>query len=197
MLCQQGIAVVLCDNRAARGRGVKDTWTIRGDMCRVELEDLLAATDWVAKQPWADDQRFGLWGWSYGGYFTSYAMTHCDRFKAGIAGAPVTDWRNYDAIYTERYMDLPQDNPEGYDSSSVVKAARHLSGRLMIIHGERDDNVHMSNTLQLAHALQNAGKTFDLMVYPKNRHGIVDPSQKHHLHKTMTEFFTRHLLEQD
>ncbi|MEM7478850.1 MAG: DPP IV N-terminal domain-containing protein, partial [Planctomycetota bacterium] len=193
MLAQQGFAVMLCDNRAARGRGVKDTWTIRGDMCSVELRDLEDAVQWVNSQPWADSERVGLWGWSYGGYFTSYALTHSNLFRCGIAGAPVTDWRNYDAIYTERYMDLPQDNPEGYDSSSVVKAAKNLSGELLIIHGERDDNVHMSNTLQLVNTLQQAGKQFELMIYPRNRHGITNPQQRYHLYQMMTRFLHRHL----
>lgn len=195
MLCQQGFAVVLCDNRSARGRGVKDTWTIRGDMCRVELQDLEDAVSWVSEQPWADSERFGMWGWSYGGYFTSYALTHSKVFNCGIAGAPVTDWRNYDAIYTERYMDLPQDNEEGYKSSSSVEAAENLHGHLLIIHGERDDNVHMSNSLQLAYALQKAGKQFELMIYPKNRHGIVDPAQSFHLYTMMTDFFKKHLID--
>ncbi len=194
MLCQQGFAVVLCDNRSARGRGIKDTWSIRKDLGRVELKDLEDAAKWVAEQPWADGERMGLWGWSYGGYFTSYALTHSKLFRAGIAGAPVTDWRNYDAVYTERYMDLPKDNYEGYKSSSVVEAAGNLSGRLLIIHGERDDNVHMSNTLQFADALQNAGKQFDLMIYPKNRHGIADPQQRAHMQQMMTDFFIRNLI---
>ncbi len=195
MLCQQGFAVVMCDNRASRGRGIKDTWTIRGDLGRVELQDLEDAVKWVAKQPWADGERIGLWGWSYGGYFTSYALTHSKLFRAGIAGAPVTDWRNYDAIYTERYMDLPKDNYDGYKSSSVVEAAGNLSGRLLLIHGERDDNVHLSNTLQLADALQNAGKQFDLMIYPKNRHGVTDPQQRAHMQQLMTDFFIRNLKD--
>lgn len=192
-LCSQGYAVVLCDNRAARGRGIADTWKIHRQMGQVELRDLEAAVDWVCKQPWADPDRIGIWGWSYGGYFTAYALTHSDRFKAGIAGAPVTDWHNYDAIYTERYMDLPQNNPEGYKKSSAVTAADNLHGRLLLIHGERDDNVHMSNTLQLAHALQKAGKPFDMMIYPQNRHGVADPAQKYHLYQTMTEFLDRYL----
>lgn len=193
MLCQRGFAIVLCDNRSARGRGVADTWTIRGDMGRVEMQDLESVASWVSQQAWADPDRLGIWGWSYGGYFTAYAMTHSDIFKVGISGAPVTDWNNYDAIYTERYMDLPETNPEGYASSSVVKSARDLSGQMMIIHGERDDNVHMSNTLQLVYELQKAGKLFDLMIYPKNRHGIVDPDQKYHLQKMMTEYLEKHL----
>lgn len=195
LLCQKGFAVVLCDNRSSRGRGIKDTWTIRKDLGRVELSDLEDAVKWVVSQPWADSERVGLWGWSYGGYFTSYALTHSKLFRAGIAGAPVTDWRNYDAIYTERYMDLPKDNSEGYKSSSVVEAAGNLSGRLLLIHGERDDNVHLSNTLQLADALQNAGKQFDLMVYPKNRHGVVDPQQRAHMQQMMTDFFVRNLMK--
>lgn len=194
-LCQQGYAVVLCDNRAARGRGVSDTWRIRGDMGRVEMEDLHDAVEWAKRQPWADPDRIGLWGWSYGGYFTAYAMTHSDLFTAGIAGAPVTDWRNYDAIYTERYMGLLDENPAGYDTSSVVESAQDLHGRLLIIHGERDDNVHMSNTLQLAHALQMAGKQFELMIYPQNRHAISNPEQNYHLYRLMTEFLHEHLQD--
>lgn len=192
-LCNQGYAVVLCDNRASRGHGIADTWKIRRDMGKVELEDLEDAVQWVCDQPWADSERIGLWGWSYGGYFTAYALTHSQLFKAGIAGAPVTDWHNYDAIYTERYMDLPEKNPDGYKSSSTISAAKNLHGRLLLIHGERDDNVHISNTLQLAYALQKAGKPFDMMIYPKNRHGVTDPAQKYHLYRTMTEFLEREL----
>ena len=153
------------------------------------------AVRWVGAQEWADASRIGLWGWSYGGYFTSYAMTHSQLFRAGIAGAPVTDWRNYDAIYTERYMDLPATNPAGYESSSVVQAANALHGRLLIVHGERDDNVHMSNTLQLVHALQESGKQFDLMIYPKNRHGITDAQQRFHLYRMMTDFLHQRLKQ--
>lgn len=196
MLCQRGFAVVLCDNRSSRGRGIQDTWSIRKDLGRVELNDLEDAVKWVTEQPWADGERVGLWGWSYGGYLTSYALTHSKLFRAGIAGAPVTDWRNYDAIYTERYMDLPANNEEGYKSSSVVEAAENLSGRLLLIHGERDDNVHLSNTLQFADALQNAGKQFDLMVYPKNRHGVADPQQRAHMQQLMTDFLIRNLMKE-
>jgi len=193
MLCCQGYAVVLVDNRSARGRGVADTWTIRGNMGRIELQDLEDAVDWVGRQPWADAERMGLWGWSYGGYMTAYAMTHSTKFRAGIAGAPVTDWKNYDSIYTERYMDLPESNPSGYSSSSVVEAANQLHGRLLLIHGERDDNVHLSNTLQLAGALQSAGKQFDLMIYPKARHSVIEPNKRYQMHQMMTEFFDLHL----
>jgi dipeptidyl aminopeptidase/acylaminoacyl peptidase len=193
-LAEHGICVLLCDNRSALGRGNADTWKIYKDLCSVELRDLEDAVAWLHQQSWVDPQRIGMWGWSYGGYFTSYAMTHSKLFRAGIAGAPVTDWNNYDSIYTERYMDTPQNNPSGYQSSSVVAAAGDLHGRLMLIHGEIDDNVHMANTLQLAHALQKAHKAFDLMIYPNNRHGIVDADQVFHQYQLMTNFFQQHLL---
>ncbi len=192
-LCSKGYAVVLCDNRSSRGRGIGDTWKIYRDLGRVELQDIEDTVDWITKQPWGDAGRVGIWGWSYGGYMTAYAMTHSQKFAAGISGAPVTDWRNYDAIYTERYMGLPQSNPDGYKSSSAVAAAPNLHGRMLLLHGERDDNVHMSNTLQMAYALQKNGIPFDMMIYPKNRHGVVDPAQRFHMYQLMTDFLNRNL----
>jgi dipeptidyl-peptidase-4 len=159
----------------------------------LELRDLEDTAAWLGTQAWADTSRLGIWGWSYGGYFTAYAMTHSKLFCAGISGAPVTDWRNYDSIYTERYMSTPQQNPEGYKSSSVVQAAGELHGKLMLIHGQIDDNVHMTNTLQLAYALQRSGKQFEMMIYPKSRHGIVDPLQVQHQFQMMTDFWIRNL----
>jgi len=195
-MAEQGICVLFCDNRSSLGRGNSDTWKVYKDLASTELRDLEDAVQWLKQQPWVEADRIGLWGWSYGGYFTAYAMTHSTSFRAGIAGAPVTDWNNYDSVYTERYMDTPQSNPEGYKSSSVVHSAKNLQGRLMLIHGEIDDNVHMANTMQLVHALQKANKKFDLMVYPNNRHGIVDPDQSYHQYQTMTDFFKEHLLNQ-
>jgi dipeptidyl-peptidase-4 len=128
-------------------------------------------------------------GVSYGGYITAYAMTHSRLFAAGIAGAPVTDWRDYDSIYTERYMLTPEENPEGYRVSSVVEAAKDLHGRLLLIHGAIDDNVHLQNTLRLVRALQDAGKRFDIMIYPPNRHGFGSP----HYQRTMYEFIVKSL----
>ncbi|MEO2035453.1 MAG: prolyl oligopeptidase family serine peptidase, partial [Planctomycetaceae bacterium] len=125
-------------------------------------------------QTWANAARIGMSGHSYGGFLTSYLMTHSDCLAAGIAGSPVTDWANYDSIYTERYMGTPQENPNGYRNSSVVAAASHLHGRLLLVHGLRDDNVHPANTFQLVRALQEANKQFDLMIYPRARHGIHD-----------------------
>ena len=110
-------------------------------------------------------------GHSYGGFLTAFALTHSKLFAAGIAAAPVTDWRNYDSIYTERYMNTPQENPDGYDATSVVKAAKNLHGRLLIVHGVMDDNVHLQNALQLVEALQKADREFEVMIYPSAGHG--------------------------
>ena len=123
-------------------------------------------------------------GHSYGGFLTAYVLTHSKRFAGGIAGAPVTDWRLYDTIYTERYMDLPQNNPDGYKQTSVVKAASDLHGQLLILHGGIDDNVHLQNTFTFVDRLQRADKAFELMIYPKSRHGIGGM----HYHRQVTDF---------
>ena len=166
---------------------------IHRNMGRHDLDDIEDGLAWLKSQPWIDPDRIGIWGWSYGGYMTSYALTHSTSFKLGIAGAPVTDWHNYDTIYTERYMGLPSNNPDGYKSSSVLTAAGNLHGRLLLLHGTTDDNVHLTNTLQFAHALQTAGKQFDMMLYPKSRHGVTDPLQVRHLRELMTRFVLENL----
>lgn len=193
MLAQKGFVVWMCDNRSASYRGLDKAYPIYRDLGRRELEDIEDGLTWLKKKSWVDDSRIGIWGWSYGGYMTAYAMTHSKSFKIGISGAPVTDWRNYDSIYTERYMGLPSDNQLGYDESSVVKAAKNLHGKLLLIHGTQDDNVHISNSFQFMNALQNAGKHFDLMIYPKNRHGIRVPEQMRHLRKLMADFVIENL----
>ncbi|HMP78230.1 MAG TPA: DPP IV N-terminal domain-containing protein [Pirellulaceae bacterium] len=193
LLAQHGYVVWVCDNRAASLRSTEQAWSVHGQLGVEELADIEEGLDWLIAQGWVDEQRIGIWGWSYGGYMTAYAMTHSNRFACGISGAPVTDWRNYDAIYTERLMGPPQNNPQGYEQTSVVKAAGNLQGRLLLIHGAVDDNVHLGNTLQLAHELQAAGKTFQMQIYPASQHGIVDPLRALHLRKTMLEFFLENL----
>lgn len=192
-LASQGYVVLLVDVRSSGGRGIADTWNIDGRMGFDELADLESILDQLAGEPWFDRERVGLWGWSYGGYLTAFSLLHSDRFRCGIAGAPVTDWRNYDAIYTERYMDLPERNPEGYEQTRLAAAAEDLHGRLLLIHGARDDNVHLSNTLQLAAALQQAGEQFDLMIYPGQRHSVTNPPQRFHLYQLMADFWDRWL----
>ncbi len=188
MLAQRGFLVWVCDNRSASGKGLASARIAYRDLGRSELADLEDGLDWLVAQGVADPARVGIWGWSYGGYQTAYALTHSRRFALGIAGAPVTDWRLYDSIYTERLMGAPAENAAGYDRSSVLLAAGQLSGRLLLLHGVIDENVHMQNTLNLADALQHAGIPFEMMLFPGNRHSIVDPAQKRFLYETMARF---------
>ena len=190
-LAQQGIVVLVVDNRIASGKGVESTWPVYRNFGEQELIDLVEAVDWLGAKPWVDAERIGLDGWSFGGYMTLYALTRSDRFRAGIAGGSVVDWRAYDSIYTERYMSTPDDNPDGYDRTSVLESAGDLHGDLLIIHGTMDDNVHMQNTLQMAWKLQKAGKPFEMMLYPKSRHGVTDPDLSLHLRETMARFILK------
>ncbi len=193
MLAQQGYLVWICDNRSASGKGHVSQEGVYKNLGAQELRDIEDGVDWLVAQGYADPARIGIWGWSYGGYQTAYALTHSTKFKLGISGAPVTDWHYYDSIYTERFMLTPKLNPEGYKSSSVVEAAANLNGRLLLIHGVIDENVHLQNTLNLAGKLQAAGKRFDLMVYPGNRHAVVEPRQRRHLYQMMTDYVREHL----
>ncbi len=193
MLAQRGYVIWMCDNRSASGKGIAPTWKAYRQLGVIELQDIEDGIAWLRKQPWVDSERIGIWGWSYGGFMASYALTHSKSFKAGIAGAPVTDWGLYDTIYTERYMARPQNNKEGYAGTSVAAAAANLHGDLLILHGLMDDNVHFQNTVQLVYALQKAGKDFDLMVYPRSRHGVRDPNLVYDLYRRMTEFIEERL----
>jgi len=193
MLAQKGYIFWICDNRTASGKGVTYAWPAYGNLGELELRDLEDGLSWLKSQPYVDGSRIGLWGWSYGGYMTSYALTHSKSFKMGIAGGTVSDWRDYDTIYTERYMKTPQNNPEGYEKSAPRAAAKDLHGKLLLIHGAIDDNVHMQNTIQFIYELQKAGKQFEFMVYPKSRHGVNDPVLVKHMRIMMTDFILANL----
>lgn len=171
-LAQQGYIVWVLDNSSSSNKGVKSAWPIHRKLGQLELQDQLDGLEWLRAQGYADMDRVALNGWSYGGYFTSYAMTHSKAWKVGFVGAPVTDWRLYDSVYTERYMGLPQDNAEGYDQGSVLKAAKDLSGKIMILHGTMDDNVHPQNSIMLIDELIKAGKDYELQLYPGHGHGV-------------------------
>ncbi len=188
-LANLGFLVFQVDPRSASGKGVVSTWTAYRQLGVQELSDIETALGWLTKHAFVDAKRIGMTGHSFGGFLTAYAMTHSKLFAAGVAGAPVTDWHNYDAFYTERYMNTPQENPEGYKKTSVVAAAGNLHGRLLLIHGIMDDNVHVQNTLQLARALQRADKDFELMVYPTDRHGI----RGQHYQRFIVDFMQRTL----
>jgi dipeptidyl-peptidase-4 len=191
VLAHLGFLVFRCDPRSASGKGACSTWSAYRQLGVQELKDIEAGIGWLTQHPFVDASRIGMSGHSYGGFLTAYALTHSKLFAAGIAGAPVTDWRNYDSIYTERYMNTPQENPEGYDATSVVKAARNLHGKLLLLHGLMDDNVHLQNSAQLLQALQRADKDFEVMFYPRARHGI---SGKHYQH-LVVDFIRRTLGE--
>jgi dipeptidyl aminopeptidase/acylaminoacyl peptidase len=187
MLAQMGFVVFRCDPRSASGQGACSTWTAYRQLGVQEMKDIETAIGWLNKHSYVDPARIGMSGASYGGFMTAYALTHSKLFAAGIAAAPVTDWHNYDSIYTERYMNTPQENPEGYKVTSVVAAAGKLHGKLLLVHGMMDDNVHAQNSMQLIDALQKANKQFEVMVYPHNRHGFGGP----HYERLTIDFMKR------
>jgi dipeptidyl-peptidase-4 len=193
MLAEKGYIIWICDNRTASNKGVSSAWPLYKNFGELELRDLEDGIAWLKQQPYVDGSRIGLWGWSYGGFMTSYALTHSQTFKIGIAGGTVSDWRNYDSIYTERYMQTPQDNTDGYWKSSPVHYAKDLHGKLLLIHGAIDDNVHMANTIQFLYELQKSGKQVQLMLYPKSRHGVTDPILVKHMQQMMTDYILGNL----
>ncbi|SVD42723.1 uncharacterized protein METZ01_LOCUS395577, partial [marine metagenome] len=193
LLAQQGIIVWVMDNRTASGKGAVSTWPVYQNFGELELRDIEDGLAWLKTQSYVDGSRIGIEGWSYGGFMTSYALTHSESFAMGIAGGTVSDWRDYDTIYTERFMRTPQNNPEGYRKSSPRFNAADLHGALLLLHGTMDDNVHLQNTLQFTYALQKAGKPFELMLYPKSRHSVTDPDLNTHLRRGMLDFILEHL----
>ena len=193
MLAQRGIIIWICDNRTASGKGAISTWPVYRNFGELELRDIEDGIGWLKRQPYIDGSRIGINGWSYGGYMVNYALTHSKNFTMGISGGSITDWLNYDTIYTERYMQMPQKNQAGYRKSSPRFSARDLDGELLLIHGMMDDNVHVNNTLQFVHELQKAEKTFELLLYLKSRHAITDPSLVKHMRMRMFDFTMTHL----
>jgi len=195
ILMKDGIAVLSVDNRGMAGRGKKFASVIMHNFGENELKDQLAALDQaLARFPQLDGTRLGWWGWSYGGYMTLNALTHSDRFKAGVSVAPVTDWHDYDSIYTERYAGLVPEFEEAYKKSSPINFAKQLHGHLLEVHGTSDDNVHMQNTMQMINALINAGKQFDLLLYPRKTHAISGPAARIHLFTRIRNHFRHELL---
>jgi dipeptidyl-peptidase-4 len=193
LLAQHGVIVWICDNRTASGKGAESEWPLFRNFGESELRDVEDGLAWLKGQPYVDASRIGIHGWSYGGFLTTYALTHSTSFAMGIAGGPVTDWRDYDTVYTERYMGLPSENPEGYRRSAPRWFAKDLHGALLLIHGTIDDNVHLSNTIQFAYELQKAGKPFQLMLYPKSRHGVSEPALARHMRTLMLDYTLEHL----
>jgi dipeptidyl-peptidase-4 len=194
LLAQHGFAVLRADNRGMSGRGRAFAQAAYRNFGAIQFEDQLTVLDAVlARYPQLDPRRLGWWGWSWGGTFTLYALTHSDRFRAGVAVAPVTDWRNYDSIYTERYLGLPTEFASGYKDFSVINAAANLKGRLLLIHGTGDDNVHIGNTVQFVQQLIEAGIPYDLQLYPRKTHSIAGAEARTHLYSRILAHFEEHL----
>jgi dipeptidyl-peptidase-4 len=193
LIAQQGAIVFMCDNRSASGKGAVSRWPVYRNFGELELRDEEDAIHWLKSQPGVDGSRILINGWSYGGFMVLYAMTHSTTFAAGIAGGPVADWRNYDSIYTERYMLMPQNNPDGYRKSSPRFAAKDLHGNLLLLHGTTDDNVHTQNTIQMAWELQQLGRTFEMMLFPRTRHSVTQKNTVLFMQKTVLGFVRRQL----
>ena len=194
ILSRKGFAIFAVDNRGTPGRDRKFQTAIRHEFGAIELKDQLTALDQLlAQYPQLDKDRIAIWGWSNGGSMTLYAMTHSDRFRAGVAVAPVTDQLNYDSIYTERYMGLLKDDKDGYQQSDVTQSAEKLHGALLLVHGTSDDNVHFQNSIQMIDALIKAGKQFRLMIYPNKTHSIAGKDARVHLFTMIVDHFEREL----
>jgi len=192
-LAHKGFIIWQVDNRGSAGRGHLWEAQVYHNLGALELEDQKAGIDYLKTLHFADTARMGLYGWSYGGYMTLFTLTHApDLFRAGVAGAPVTSWRNYDTIYTERYMGIPSENVEGYAKSAPVTSAGALKAKLLIIHNMEDDNVHFQNTLQMADALEKANRKFQMLIYPQKTHGVTGPVRRHLL-ESITDFFEQNL----
>lgn len=194
---QEGIIQVTMDNRSSGHFGKKGMNYIYKQLGKWEMEDYMTCAKWLRSQPWADPYRIGITGGSFGGYLTCMALTYgADVFTHGIANFSVTDWRLYDTHYTERFMNTPQNNPEGYKNTSVLTHTNKYKGVLRIVHGSTDDNVHMQNSMQLINALQEQNKNFEMMIYPNQRHGIGGTKSGHNITE-ICRFIYRHILEKE
>jgi dipeptidyl-peptidase 4 len=194
ILTRAGFAVFQLDNRGSAFRGAAFQAPIHGRLGEIEVSDQIQGARWLASQSYIDATRLGVWGWSYGGYMTLMLMFKApELFRAGVSGAPVTDWTLYDTHYTERYLETPADNAAGYDASSVLPYAQGLRGKLLVIHGMSDDNVLFLNSTKLFRRLQDLGKPFEVMVYPGAKHGLLRQHDGRHAYATMADFFGRTL----
>jgi len=189
MLANEGYIIACVDGRGTGYKGRDFKKMTQNELGKYELEDQTEAAIILGKKPWIDADRIGIWGWSYGGFMASNAIFQSnDVFAAAIAVAPVTSWRFYDTIYTERYMSTPQENASGYDDNSPITHVDKLKGKYLLIHGGGDDNVHVQNTMQLVEALIQANKQFDWRIYPDKNHGIYGGNTRLHLYTLMTNF---------
>ena len=193
-MASRGFLIWSLDNRGSWGRGHAWETAIFKETGKKELADQLAGVRYLKKLPYVDPARIGIWGWSYGGYMTLYALTNAPEvWKCGVAGAPVTHWKFYDTIYTERYMRTPKENPQGYEASAPLSKAKDLKAKLLLIHGTADDNVHMQNTLAFVDALTKAGRPYQLEIQPGQKHGFRGRDALNFRNATMARFFEENL----
>ncbi|MCL1668992.1 S9 family peptidase [Elizabethkingia ursingii] len=194
MLAQKGYIVVCVDGRGTGFRGTKYKKVTYKNLGKYEIEDQITAAKWLGNQSYVDKSRIGIFGWSFGGYMASLAMTKgADVFKMGIAVAPVTNWRFYDSVYTERFLQTPQENKDGYDLNSPTTYAKLLKGKFLLIHGTADDNVHFQNSMEFSEALIQNKKQFDFMAYPDKNHGIFGGNTRPQLYEKMTNYILENL----
>jgi dipeptidyl-peptidase-4 len=194
MLTQKGYIVACVDNRGTNGRGEAFRKATYRQLGKLETIDQVEAAQWFGALDYIDRERIGMFGWSYGGFMTSLCMTKGNgTLRMGIAVAPVTNWRYYDTIYTERFMRTPQENPEGYDHNSPIHFANTLKGKFLLIHGTGDDNVHFQNSVDFSEALVQANKQFEMQFYPNKSHGISGGNTTIHLYSRMTDFILENL----
>jgi len=194
MLVQQGYIVACVDNRGTNGRGELFRKATYMQLGKLETIDQVEAAQWFGGLDYIDEERIGMFGWSYGGFMTSLCMTKGNgTFKMGIAVAPVTSWRYYDTVYTERFMRTPRENPGGYDDNSPINFAHQLRGKFLLIHGMGDDNVHFQNTVDFTEALVQSDTQFEMQFYPNKNHGISGGNTSLHIYQKMTDFIIRNL----
>ncbi|MCD0480109.1 S9 family peptidase [Chryseobacterium sp. LC2016-29] len=194
MLAQKGYIIACVDGRGTGYKGAKFKKVTYKNLGKYEIEDQIVAAKWLGNQKYIDKTRIGIFGWSFGGYMASLAMTKgADVFKAGIAVAPVTNWRYYDSVYTERFLLTPQENPSGYDDNSPTTYANLLKGKFLLIHGTADDNVHFQNSMEFSEALIQNKKQFEFMAYPDKNHGIYGGQTRPQLYQKMTDFILENL----
>jgi dipeptidyl-peptidase-4 len=194
-LAQEGIIVVSVDNRGTGFRGEEFKKMTYLQLGKYETIDQVEAAKYLGTLPYVDKNRIGVFGWSYGGYMSTLCLTKgAEIFSVAVAVAPVTNWRFYDNIYTERFMRTPQENPDGYDDNSPINHVDKMQGKYLLVHGMADDNVHPENSYDLISALVAADKDFDLMLYPNSNHGIYTGyNTRFHLYKKITDFLMKNL----
>jgi dipeptidyl-peptidase-4 len=189
-MAQHGYVVFALDNRGTPRRGREFSDAIYHQLGKAEVADQLVGVAWLKQQRWVDGDHIGVFGWSYGGYMTLMLLAKAsDQIAAGVAVAPVTDWSLYDTHYTERYLDTPQHNPDGYDLSGVAHWLGGLKSPLLLVHGMADDNVLFANSTKLMADLQNRGTQFRLMTYPGGKHGLSTPAMRKHVYTLISNYF--------